>query len=99
MTVVYTGPDMAGEQARRKGNRERALEALQAAGPRGITNIELVQIAGLRAGGRVQELRDRGHVITCDHERDGIYRYTLHVGTPERVQLVEVEQARPGCLF
>ena len=88
------------EQARRMSNREKALEALERAGTHGITNIDLMAIAGSRAGGRVDELRQQGHRITCEQVERGLYRYTLRPRTSgrladlvpvnaERIQLVE----------
>jgi hypothetical protein len=72
--------EMRREQARRASNRELALEALVRAGDRGILNIDLMAIAGSRAGGRVDELRQQGHRITCEQVERGVYRYTLHTG-------------------
>lgn len=79
MTVVYTGDEMAREQERRTSHRERVLQALRAAGAAGVLNVILCRkdIGGSRAGGRVQEWRDRGYVIDCDRVEDGVYRYTL----------------------
>lgn len=100
MTAVWTGDEMRQEQQRRKSNRDKALEALLAAGPSGLTNVQLMAIAGARAGSRVQELRDRGYSVTCTHERDGIWRYVLHQpGARDRVQLVEPQPATEGWLF
>lgn len=99
MTVVYAGPDMAQEQDRRQNNRDKALVALVAAGPRGIDNLTLMTIAGTRAGARVQELRDRGYVIECRHEAGGRWRYVLHQGTAERVTLVDPDPPASGMLF
>lgn len=70
------------ELTRRATNRDRILAALVAAGPRGVTNIDLMQIGGVRAGARIDELRKLGHAIPdAVHEHDGVYRYTLV--TPE----------------
>lgn len=70
------------ELTRRANNRDRVLAALIDAGPRGVTNIELMQIGGVRAGARIDELRKLGHTIPdAVHEHDGVYRYTLV--TPE----------------
>ena len=100
MSTAWTGDAMRHEQGRRKSNRDKALDALLAAGPSGLSNVQLMAIAGSRAGSRVQDLRDRGHVITCVHERDAIWRYTLHQpGARDRVQLVDPQAPAPGCLF
>lgn len=90
---------LTGELTRRTNNRDKALQALEQAGAQGVTNVTLMQVAGARAGSRVQELRDRGYVITCDHERDGVWRYTLHTGTPDRVRLVTDITPTAGRLF
>jgi hypothetical protein len=83
MTVVLTDiNELRREQARRTYNRDHALEALTVAGARGVSNIDLMAIAGARAGARVQELRDRGHVIDCVHETGGQWRYILRPVTP-----------------
>jgi hypothetical protein len=68
------------ERARRASHRVLAFEALAAAGAVGVTNHDLMQVAGTRAGSRVQELRDEGHHITCAHVDGGLYRYTLVTG-------------------
>lgn len=100
MSLTYAGPPMAAEQQRRKSNRELALQALLAAGPRGVTNDDLMRIAGSRAGGRVQELRDRGYVVECHHEVGGRWRYVLiQPGARDRVQLVDVDPPANGSLF
>lgn len=100
MSVVWSGDEMRQEQQRRRTNRDKALDALLEAGLRGVTNTDLMAIAGSRAGSRVQELRDRGYVIECRHEAGGRWRYVLHQpGARDRVQLVDVAPASNGCLF
>ena len=58
---------------------ERAEDRVLQAGPK--TNVELVQIGGIRATGRISDLRAKGHAIWADHVRGGIWRYTL-IGGP-----------------
>ncbi|MBK9497075.1 MAG: hypothetical protein IPO08_21690 [Xanthomonadales bacterium] len=67
------------EIARRDGAKARVLEALQRAGLNGCTNVDLCrpEVGGMRAVGRVHELRHEGHTITKQHEGGGIYRYWL----------------------
>lgn len=63
--------------------RDRVLQALEAAGARGLTGLELFDATGsMRYGARILELREQGHNITA--ERTGtsksgaaIFRYTL----------------------
>lgn len=54
------GSEVRQEMTRRTTSRDRVLRALVDAGPRGRTNVELCQpeIGGLRAVGRVDELRE-----------------------------------------
>lgn len=89
------------EHARRRSNRELALEALMRAGERGVSNIDLMAIAGSRAGGRVDELRQQGHRITCEQVERGVYRYTLHTGRgiPTRSALPDHSPAATGGLL
>lgn len=74
-----TGHEVRQEMDRRVTNRDRVLAALHAAGARGLTNVELCQptIGGLRAVGRVDELREYWHIETI-RVRRGLYRYVLH---------------------
>lgn len=55
------------------------LRALLEAGPRGVSNVDLCQpdVGGLRAVGRVDELRDTWDIETIRVHR-GLYRYVLH---------------------
>jgi hypothetical protein len=64
------------EIARLNAAAERVLARLQI-GP--ATNVELSkpEIGGLRFGGRLHELQQRGHVITKAHVKGGVWRYTL----------------------
>ena len=59
------------EQGRRATNRDRVLAYLQAHGA--AANHELVQVGGLRAMGRVHELR-RDHDIAVEHVQGGLWR-------------------------
>lgn len=82
---MLTNPNEARrERARRASHRVLAFEALVAAGTVGVTNHDLMRIAGSRAGSRVQELRDEGHVITCTHVEGGLYVYRLHAESRPR---------------
>lgn len=61
------------ELARRENNRDRALALLRE--KRRVSNIELVAIAGLRAGARVFELRREGHEIQTEMADGGLCFY------------------------
>lgn len=56
----------------------RVLEFLARHGE--ATNVELCDpsIGGMRAIGRVHELRRQGHHITKEHVTGGLWRYTYH---------------------
>jgi hypothetical protein len=69
--------EVQAEQQRLERAEDRVLRALQA-GPK--TNVELVQIGGIRATGRISDLRAKGHAIWADHVRGGIWRYTYRGG-------------------
>lgn len=75
---------LAPELARRDTAKARVLAALREAGPRGLTNVELVTCGGgLRAPARVHELQhEDGYAITVVHEHDGQWRYTLTPPVP-----------------
>lgn len=62
------------ELKRRESKKDRVLARLQR-GP--ATNVELVKIGGIRATGRITELRAEGYVITAAFVKAGIWRYTL----------------------
>jgi len=68
---------MTSELKRRSDNKTRVLELLQAKGRYGATNVELVQIGGLRAGARIFELRKLGWAIKTEHVSEGLFRFTL----------------------
>ena len=70
---------MASETARRQNNRDRALALLQLRGR--VSNVELVGVAGLRAGGRIFELRQMGYRIEGEDASGGLYYYR-YVGPP-----------------
>lgn len=80
MTITWN----PNEARRRASARVLAFEALAAAGSAGVTNHDMMRVAGSRAGARVQELRDEGHVITCTHVEGGLYRYVLHADSRPR---------------
>lgn len=58
--------------------RDLTLSLLRAAGPSGVTTAELLQAGvGSRYGARLLELRELGHTITAEREREGSWRYIL----------------------
>ena len=89
---------MGAELTRRQNARARVLAALLAAGPRGCTNVELCQphVGGLRAIGRVDELREQWDIETI-RVGGGRYRYVLH--GPRRASVESRPPAAPGWLF
>ena len=56
----------------------RVLAYLQRHGE--ATNVDLCRpdVGGMRAVGRIHELRKQGHVITKEHVDGGVWRYRLH---------------------
>lgn len=62
------------ELQRRSRNAQRVLERLQH-GP--ATTMELIEVGGTRAPGRVHELRQQGFQIDVEHIDGGLYRYSL----------------------
>ena len=69
--------EVQAEQQRLERAEDRVLRALQA-GPK--TNVDLVAIGGIRATGRISDLRAQGHIIHADHVRGGLWRYTYRGG-------------------
>lgn len=65
------------ETVRRSNNRDRVLSFLQS--HREATNVELLEIGGIRYGGRIFELRQQGHRIETAEHRGGVVRY-LYLG-------------------
>ena len=55
---------------------QKVLDALRAAGPAGLTNLQLVSIA-LRYSSRVAELRARGYRIRTIRVNESLYCYVL----------------------
>lgn len=75
-----------------RGAQRRVLLALAAAGGRGATTAELCQpaVGGVRFGGRVHELRERGFKIEQAYDgHPGRHRYWL-VALPGEERLVDV---------
>lgn len=70
------------ELSRRATNSERVLAALRQAGPDGVTNADLAELAGHRFGGRVYDLRQKGHGILRSHVAGGLFRYWLAEHAP-----------------
>ena len=66
---------VAKERARLNAAALRVLARLKA-GP--ATNWQLVEVGGIRAVGRVHELREDGWQITKAHDTGGTWTYTLH---------------------
>jgi hypothetical protein len=74
MSITLSNPN---EMRRRASSKALILAALQQAGARGCTNLELNDIA-FRYGGRIFELRREGYDIPEPTvEAPGVYRYTL----------------------
>ncbi len=65
---------VAEEIVRRSRNKDRVLARLEQ-GP--ATNVELVAIGGMRAMGRVHELRQAGYRIITERVDGGLWRVTL----------------------
>ena len=61
---------------KREGQRDKILALLQAAGPRGVTNLLLNEVA-FRYGGRIFELRKLGWDISTVCEGESVYRFVL----------------------
>ena len=80
------------ELARRTSNKAAVLELLRKRREAGATNVELVEVGGMRAvGARLTELRAEGHDIETIREGGGLFRFRLH--EPARVQ-----PGQPGYL-
>ena len=62
------------ERVRRENNETRVLERLRQ-GP--ATTMELVALAGVRATGRIWELRQKKYLIEAEHCGGGLWRYRL----------------------
>lgn len=77
---------MSAELERRLSNKDRALKLLQDRGT--VTNVELVQVAGLRALARVHELQ-KAYDIRVSHVRGGLWSVTYQgPRTPTQLSLV-----------
>ena len=65
------------ERVRLNASANRVLAYLQEHGS--ATNVELCQphVGGMRAVGRVHELRQAGYLIPKQHVKGGIWRYEL----------------------
>jgi len=83
-------------EARRRANNKLAVLAfLRERGTRGATNVELVEIGGMRAvGGRLTELRAEGHDVETIREGGGLFRFVLH----EPARTAGVQPGQPGYL-
>jgi hypothetical protein len=83
--VMYDVPQaspVARERARLCAAAERVLALLRQRSDAGATNVELSHpdVGGLRAVGRIHDLRQRGHHISKAHIKDGLWRYWLIEG-------------------
>lgn len=59
-------------------SQRKVLCLLEAAGERGVTTKEMVQLgAGNRFSARLLELRGQGYAIRVTRERESSFRYTL----------------------
>jgi len=68
-------PSPIQRELRRRGkNEQRVLDRLRQ-GP--ATTLELVAVGGIRATGRVSDLRKAGFTINAEHVKDGLWRYRL----------------------
>ena len=63
------------EAARRLSNRDKLLAYLLEHGS--ASNVQLAQIAGLRFGARLMELRKQGWLVETQDEGRGLVRYRL----------------------
>lgn len=68
--------EFSAEHDRRLSARERILRLLRARGPAGATNLELNAIC-FRFGGRLFELRRRGHTIRTENRGSGVFLFVL----------------------
>lgn len=80
MTITWND-----ERERLSSTNYRVLEALQQAGPDGLTNVEICrpEIGGLRGGARLGELRRAGYPVNKVHIGGGKWRYWLDEQVPE----------------
>jgi hypothetical protein len=77
MSVVWTHDGYEADRPRLNRNQQRVLEALRAAGARGMTNVELCTptLGGLRSGARLGELKRMGLVGEPVREQGGVWRW------------------------
>jgi hypothetical protein len=68
---------MKTETERRLNNKERVLELLKIAGPRGCSNGDLLAVGGFRYGARLFELRREGHDIETIAGEGGAFTFVL----------------------
>lgn len=74
-SLNFSGPrEQDTETRRRENNKTRVLERLRL-GP--ATTMQLVEIGGIRATGRISDLRREGYVIECDDRGKGLCVYSL----------------------
>jgi hypothetical protein len=68
---------------RARGQEDRILSMLRAAGPAGCTNSQLWTVAHA-VNSRISDLRKRGHKITTESEGRGIWRPRLVLAEPRQ---------------
>lgn len=86
------GPE---DLARAHDQNTRILAKLREAGPRGITNSEMWALGAHAAHSRISDLRKRGHKITCQRERAGVFRYVLQQDSAASSHLAVEWKDRP----
>jgi hypothetical protein len=74
----------------RRTQAELILAAMQEAGDKGVTNLDLNKIC-FRYGGRIFDLREQGHNIVTINEGKGVFRFVLKPRI-QPVQLALMEQ-------
>ena len=63
------------DEAKRLSKADERLLARLRTGP--ATNVQLVEVCGLRSSARVHDLRQCGYQIKAEHVRGGVWLYTL----------------------
>ena len=71
-----------------KTQSEKILEALKLAGPAGVSNYDLNDIA-FRYSARIKDLRDRGHKIEAVKGKGSNWTFILHT-KPVQARMFEI---------
>lgn len=66
-----------GPTSKSPNQRDRILDALRAAGRRGLTTPEVLKVGGFRYSSRLRELRIQGNTISCKSLGESLFLYTL----------------------